>query len=98
MHMDLARRLWPTGFVRACDTPIRANYTESAARSLMKAISWRLCGTAGTSMLVYAFTSRFTLTLGVAALELVTKLGLYWVHERVWDRASFGRGRRLDRN
>jgi len=67
-------------------------YTESHTRSVMKAVSWRVLGTVTTSALVFVFTRRLVLSLAVGAVEFLSKIGLFWMHERVWDRIRFGRG------
>jgi adenylylsulfate kinase len=66
-------------------------YNETHARSVMKALSWRVTGTVATTLLVYVFTRRFVLSLAVGGLEFVSKIGLYWLHERAWNRQAFGR-------
>jgi uncharacterized membrane protein len=63
------------------------------ARALAKAISWRLFGTAGTSAIVLFFTRRWDLALSVGGVEGVAKIGLFFIHERLWDRIAFGRRR-----
>ena len=66
-------------------------FRETHSRSVIKAISWRVLGTIATSALVFIFTRRWALSLAVGAFEFVSKIGLFWVHERVWDRLHFGR-------
>ena len=66
-------------------------YRDSHARSVMKAVTWRVLGTITTSALVFIFTRRLVLSLTVGALEFTSKIGLFWVHERVWDRIRLGR-------
>lgn len=66
-------------------------YSDTHARSVVKAISWRILGTLATSTLVFLFTRKWALSLFVGALEFVSKIGLFWAHERVWDRLKFGR-------
>ena len=66
-------------------------FRETHARSVAKAFSWRLMGTLATSLLVLAFTRKLGLSLAVGALEFVSKIGLFWLHERAWDRLRFGR-------
>lgn len=66
-------------------------FRETHARSVMKALSWRVSGTLATTLLVFVFTRRFALSLAVGALEFVSKIGLFWAHERVWDRMRYGR-------
>jgi adenylylsulfate kinase len=70
-------------------------FRESHTRSVAKALSWRFFGTIATTLLVLLFTRRLVLSLAVGGVEFVSKIGLFWLHERVWDRLSFGR-RRLE--
>lgn len=71
--------------------PIAApSLRDARARALAKAISWRLLGTLGTSLIVLAFTGRWGLALSVGGAEGLTKIGLFFVHERLWDRVAFG--------
>ncbi|MGH7617578.1 MAG: adenylyl-sulfate kinase [Gemmatimonadaceae bacterium] len=58
---------------------------------MAKAISWRVAGAVATSAIVFAFTRRLALSLYVGGLEFILKIGLFWVHERAWDKFSFGR-------
>ena len=66
-------------------------YQETQARSVAKAVTWRVLGTLSTTALVFIFTRRFTLSLAVGGLEFASKIALYWFHERAWDRSRFGR-------
>ena len=66
-------------------------YSETHTRSVVKAVSWRVLGTLATSTLVFIFTHKWGLSLFVGAMEFVSKIGLFWAHERVWDRLKFGR-------
>src|SRR5258708_31486330 len=66
-------------------------YSESHSRSIAKAVTWRILGTITTSLLVFIFTRRLVLSLTVGALEFLSKIGLFWMHERVWDRIRAGR-------
>jgi len=66
-------------------------FQETHSRSIAKALSWRVLGTLATAGLVFIFTKRLVLSLAVGGLEFVSKIGLFWFHERVWDRLKFGR-------
>jgi adenylylsulfate kinase len=68
-------------------------FRESHGRSVLKAVSWRVFGTVVTSGLVYVFTRRLALSLAVGGLEFVSKIGLFWLHERLWDRLPWGKRR-----
>ncbi len=60
-------------------------------RSVLKAISWRIIATFTTIFLVYVFTGRLVLSVGVGFFEVILKVVFYFFHERVWDRIEFGR-------
>lgn len=58
--------------------------------SLYKALTWRLLASADTVLLSWLLTSRLSLAITVGAGEFLTKLCLYYLHERAWARVSFG--------
>lgn len=64
---------------------------ETHGRSVAKALSWRLLGTIATAAIVWVFTRELTLSLSIGALDFALKIGLFWFHERAWDRVHFGR-------
>jgi adenylylsulfate kinase len=66
---------------------------ETHARSVAKALSWRVMGTLATTMLVFVFTRRLTISLAVGGLEFFSKIVLFWLHERLWTAVPFGRQR-----
>ncbi|MCX6707963.1 MAG: DUF2061 domain-containing protein [Candidatus Woesearchaeota archaeon] len=63
---------------------------EKHTRSMIKAISWRVFASLITMLIVYAFTQRLALSLGIGAFEIASKLILYYAHERVWDNVRWG--------
>lgn len=66
-------------------------YRETHARSVAKAVSWRVMGTIATSLIVLVVTRRLVLSLAVGLFEFVSKIGFFWLHERAWERLRFGR-------
>lgn len=60
-------------------------------RSLVKAISYRLTGTVATMSISYLVTGRYMLAVSIGVIELFTKIGIYYLHERIWNSLSFGR-------
>ena len=69
------------------------NNGETAVRSLVKAYSYRCCGTLTTIVISYVITGQFIVSLGIGATEMVVKPFIYWLHERVWSRVNWGRKR-----
>ncbi len=53
-------------------------------RHLAKTITWRLVGTFDTMLLSWAITAKFETGLKIGLAELLTKMILYYVHERAW--------------
>ena len=64
---------------------------EAPSRSLLKAITWRLTGTVDTFVIGFLVTGRVTIAGSIAATELLTKLVLYYGHERVRSLIHWGR-------
>ena len=64
---------------------------ESHARSIAKAVSYRVLGSASTALIVYAGTRSWTFSAGAGAADAFIKLGLYFVHERIWNHIPYGR-------
>ena len=69
---------------------------EKHYRSVVKAISWRVTGTVDTIVLSFLVTGKVELALKIGFFELFTKVVLYYVHERVWNRLDFGRVKTKD--
>lgn len=65
--------------------------TDSHARSLAKAVSYRVFGSLSTAALVYLFTGNTKASLVSGAADSVVKIILYFLHERVWTYIPFGR-------
>jgi adenylylsulfate kinase len=66
-------------------------YKDAHYRSIIKSLSWRVFATLSTILIVFAFTRKLVLSLGVGAVEIVVKLILYYFHERIWGVIPFGR-------
>ena len=68
---------------------------ESVSRSVVKAISWRILGTIDTMLIAYFISGQWKLALSIGLIEGFSKMILYIVHERIWNRISWGKGARL---
>lgn len=66
-------------------------FREGHLRSFAKALSWRIMGSLATAAVIFVVTRRLVLSLAVGAVEFISKIGLFWLHERIWDRLRFGR-------
>ena len=72
---------------------MRIDPMETHARSIVKAVSYRILGSGITALIFFALTGKGTLSLGAGALDVILKLGAYFVHERIWAHISFGKSK-----
>ncbi|HJO08352.1 MAG TPA: DUF2061 domain-containing protein [Verrucomicrobiota bacterium] len=63
---------------------------ESPLRSAVKGLTWRILATLTTILIVYCITGEPAKALQIGAIEFVAKFVVYYCHERVWLRVSFG--------
>ena len=64
---------------------------EKPYRSVVKAISWRTVGTIDTIIVSYFITGNLVMAASIGSIEVITKMVLYYFHERAWNKLSFGR-------
>jgi len=55
-------------------------------RHILKSITWRLIGTIDTVILGWLITGNLEMGLKIGGVEIITKMILYYFHERVWYR------------
>ncbi len=67
---------------------------DSHFRSLLKAVSWRIVGTVDTIVVSYLWTGEVRTAVIIGSTEVITKVGLYYLHERLWSRIPLGTVRR----
>jgi len=60
----------------------------SYKRHIAKTISWRVIGTIDTMVLSAIITGSWETGLTIGGIEVVTKMVLYFFHERLWYRFS----------
>lgn len=71
----------------------QAASSDRPIRSLAKAVSWRVTGSIDTILLSWFFTGSLTTAAAIGLTEVVTKMVLYYLHERIWNRIPLGRDR-----
>ena len=64
---------------------------ETKTRSVLKSITWRFLATLTTVSLVYIFTGKIDMAVEIGGIEVVLKIIIYFIHERVWYRIRFGK-------
>jgi uncharacterized membrane protein len=63
-------------------------YSEKPLRSVLKALSWRVVGTLDTLLVSYLLTGRIVIATSIASVDFITKLVLYFFHERIWNKIN----------
>ncbi len=63
---------------------------ESRKRHIAKTLTWRLVGTIDTMTLAWLVTGDPLTGLQIGFAEVVTKMILYYFHERAWYRINYG--------
>lgn len=58
--------------------------SDSNLKSLAKTISWRIVGTVDTILISYFVTGEVAMALSIGSVEVVSKMILYYLHERAW--------------
>jgi uncharacterized membrane protein len=64
---------------------------DTHLRSLVKAVSWRLVGSLDTFILSLLVTGSAKYAVSIATAEALTKIVLYYLHERIWRLVAWGR-------
>jgi len=64
---------------------------EKPLRSVAKSISWRVIGTADTIVISWIITGKLDLAFSIGSIELITKMILYFFHERIWNTIKWGK-------
>lgn len=85
-------RVWlRISWAREAEGDASAPASERRRRSLAKGISWRITGTLDTVVIALLITGNPSQAFKIGFTEVVTKVGLYYLHERIWQRVDFGR-------
>ena len=62
----------------------------SVKRHVAKTITWRIVGTLDTMIVGWLITGNPITGLKIGGLELITKMILYYFHERIWFKMNLG--------
>ncbi|WP_434037246.1 DUF2061 domain-containing protein [Formosa sp. 4Alg 33] len=72
----------------------KVDMDESNKRHIYKTITWRIVGTIDTMTLAWLISGDPLIGLKVGGAEVLTKMILYYLHEKAWYKINFG----LDRD
>ena len=60
----------------------------SRKRHILKTLTWRIIGTLDTMILSWLITLNWKFGVAIGGVELITKMVLYYLHERAWYKFS----------
>lgn len=63
---------------------------NSRIRHIFKSLSWRFLGSIDTTIISWILTGNISFAFSIASIEVVSKIVLYYLHERVWYRIKYG--------
>lgn len=63
---------------------IKLRQVEGNKVSILKTISWRIIGTLDTMCISYFLTGKLEIALSIGGIEVISKMVLYYMHERAW--------------
>lgn len=63
---------------------------QSGWRSTCKTATWRIIASLDTTFLAWFCTGNLAIAVSIGGLEVISKLILYFFHERVWSRIQYG--------
>ena len=63
---------------------------ESRKRHIAKTVTWRFIGTIDTILLAWLISGNPLTGLKIGFAEVITKMLLYYFHERVWYKINYG--------
>ncbi len=72
--------------------------SPSVKRHLAKTITWRIVGTVDTMILGWIITGNAITGAKIGGLEVMTKMVLYFLHERAWFKVNYGLPHREKKN
>lgn len=70
---------------------IEDKMVDKSSRSIVKTISWRMIGTIDTVLISWVVIGNLNFAVTIGGVELFTKMVLYYLHERAWNKSNFGR-------
>lgn len=68
----------------------KSRIIEKNKRHIFKTITWRIIGTVDTMLLAWIITGSPITGIKIGFAEVVTKMLLYYLHERTWYQINYG--------
>lgn len=69
---------------------VKSNIHDANRRHLLKTFTWRIIGTIDTMLISTILTGNPLTALKIGFTETISKMVLYFAHEKLWYRINFG--------
>ncbi len=73
---------------------VKTGIGDSRKRHLIKTVTWRVLGTMDTILLSWVISGNPLTGLKIGLAEVITKMILYYFHERSWYKINYGLDKR----
>tara|TARA_B100001939_G_C16826408_1_gene566681 strand:- start:388 stop:810 length:423 start_codon:yes stop_codon:yes gene_type:complete len=68
----------------------KSNFKNHNTRHLIKTFTWRVIGSITTLLIAWILTGNPLTGVKIGIVETLTKMILYYIHEKVWYRLNYG--------
>ena len=65
--------------------------TSTPRRSILKTITWRITASLDTFIIAWIITGDWKIGGSIAGIEVITKMIIYYFHERIWNKIKWGK-------
>ena len=72
------------------NSSLKNSTLKLSKRHILKTFSWRFIGTLDTILIGWLISGNAFIGLKIGVAEVITKLILYYLHEKVWYTSNFG--------
>jgi uncharacterized membrane protein len=66
---------------------------ETRARAVVKALTYRIWQSLNTLIITLLITKELKVATAIVSIEIVVKIVVYFMHERIWNLFNWGRTR-----
>jgi len=60
-------------------------------RTIVKTLTWRVTASLTTFIIAWILTGDFLIGVSIGSVEAITKVFLYYFHERIWNNISWAK-------
>ncbi|MDB9700077.1 DUF2061 domain-containing protein [Candidatus Pelagibacter sp.] len=60
-------------------------------RTIVKTLTWRVTASLTTFIIAWILTGDFFIGISIGGIEAITKIFLYYFHERIWNNISWAK-------